>query len=107
MSNLFESFSAWAQSPTDPDAKQAVIDRAGSVAHGVPRNRGGLANVAANSERQLTQAVDHVNHLVRAVEGLQPAGDREAAAKIRHRRRDPLTRSKNSPSSAISPRCTE
>src|SRR5882762_5394150 len=64
LSNLFDSFSAWTQSPTDSIAKQTVIDRAGEVANAFHQTAADLANVAVDSERQLSQTVDRINHVV-------------------------------------------
>jgi flagellar hook-associated protein 1 FlgK len=64
LNNLFQSFSAWAQSPADTVARQTVIERATDVAHTFQQSAADLSNVAQDTEQQLQQTVDHVNQLV-------------------------------------------
>src|SRR5262249_17448134 len=46
LNELFESFSAWAQSPNDTIARQTVIERATDLADDFRQTATGLANVA-------------------------------------------------------------
>jgi flagellar hook-associated protein 1 FlgK len=69
MNNLFQSFSAWGQTPTDPTARQNVIDRATAVANSFQQAAAGLANVAQDTEGQLQQTVSQVNRLVGQLQG--------------------------------------
>jgi flagellar hook-associated protein 1 FlgK len=69
LNNLLQSFSAWGQAPSDPAARQAVIDRATAVADSFQQAAGGLANVAKDTEGQLQQTVSQVNQLVVKLQG--------------------------------------
>jgi flagellar hook-associated protein 1 FlgK len=67
---LFQSFSAWAQSPNDTIARQTVIERAADVANDFRQTATGLANAAQDAERQVGQTVDTINRLVGKLQGL-------------------------------------
>jgi flagellar hook-associated protein 1 FlgK len=69
LNNLFQSFSAWGQSPTDPTARQNVIDQATAVASSFQQAAAGLASVAQDTEGQLQQTVTQVNQLVGQLQG--------------------------------------
>lgn len=64
LNNLFQSFSAWGQAPSNPTARQAVIDRATAAASSFQQAAAGLASVAKDTEGQLQQTVSQVNQLV-------------------------------------------
>ena len=64
LSNLFDSFSAWAQSPSSSTAKQTVINRATDLATAFHQTAAAVTNVTLDSEKQIGQTVDQVNHLV-------------------------------------------
>ena len=61
LNNLFQGFSAWAQTPTDTNARQTVINQAQTVAS--------LATLTQNTEQQLQQTVTQVNQLVGQLQG--------------------------------------
>ena len=63
LNNIFASFSAWAQSPTDTIARQNVIERATDVARAFQQTAGALSNLSQDTDRQLQQTVDEVNRL--------------------------------------------
>jgi flagellar hook-associated protein 1 FlgK len=63
LNQLFSSFSAWAQSPTDSVARQTVLERAGDVADAFQETAGNLVNVARQTEYAAGQTVDAVNQL--------------------------------------------
>jgi flagellar hook-associated protein 1 len=63
LNNLLQSFSAWAQQPTDPIARENVMQRAGALAQSFQQTAGDLANIAQDTELQIRQTVDNVNRL--------------------------------------------
>ena len=69
LNNLFQSFSAWGQSPTDPSTRQNVIDQATAVASSFQQAAAGLANITHDTEGQLQQTVTQVNQLVGKLQG--------------------------------------
>lgn len=69
LNNLFQSFSAWGQAPSDTTARENVIDRAKAVASSFQQAAAGLANVAQDTEGQLQQTVSQVNQLVGKLQG--------------------------------------
>jgi flagellar hook-associated protein 1 FlgK len=70
LNKLFQSFSAWGQSPTDTNAKQSVIDRASDLADTFHQAAMGLAGLREDTEQQLSNSVDHLNELVGQLQGL-------------------------------------
>ena len=64
LNTLLQSFSAWGQSPTDNNARSAVIDAAGQLASAFQQTANGLANLRADTETQVNQTVTQVNALV-------------------------------------------
>ena len=64
LNNLFQAFSAWGQTPTDANARQTVINDAGTVASAFQDTANGLAQVTQNTNIQLQQTVNQVNQLV-------------------------------------------
>ncbi len=64
LSNLFDSFSAWAQSPSDAVTQQDVLDSAGDLATAFQQTAAGLTQTEQNAESQVTQTVSTVNSLV-------------------------------------------
>jgi len=69
LNNLFQSFSAWAQSPSDTVAQQTVLQQATSVATAFQQTAAGLASVQQNTEQQLQGTVDQINQLVGQLQG--------------------------------------
>jgi flagellar hook-associated protein 1 FlgK len=63
LNNIFASFSAWAQSPTDTIARQQVIERATDVARAFQQTAGALSDLTQDTDRQLQQTVDQINNL--------------------------------------------
>jgi flagellar hook-associated protein 1 FlgK len=63
LSNLYQAFSAWGQSPTDANARQAVIDRATDVAQAFQQTASQLDSAAQDLETQLGQTVNQINQL--------------------------------------------
>jgi flagellar hook-associated protein 1 FlgK len=66
---LFQSFSAWGQSPNDTIARQNVIARASDLAGDFRQLATGLANAADDAEHQVGQTVDTINNLVSKLRG--------------------------------------
>lgn len=64
LNNLLQSFSAWGQSPTDPNARQLVIDRASDLAGTFNEAASGIKTVAQNAEQQIGTTVASINQLV-------------------------------------------
>src|SRR5262245_11363864 len=63
LNNLLQSFSAWAQSPTDAIARENVMQRAEALANSFQQTASDLANIAQDTELQIQQTVDNVNRL--------------------------------------------
>jgi flagellar hook-associated protein 1 FlgK len=64
LNNLFQSFSAWAQSPTNANARQSVIDNAATVAGAFNDVASGLNRQTFNTNQQIEATVAQVNQLV-------------------------------------------
>jgi flagellar hook-associated protein 1 FlgK len=64
LNNLFQAFSAWAQTPGGAVARQEVLQRASQVASAFQQTAGQLGQVRQDVETQLRQSVDSVNQLV-------------------------------------------
>jgi flagellar hook-associated protein 1 FlgK len=69
LNSLLQSFSAWAQSPSDTTARQTVIESASDVAAEFRQMASGMANAAQDAEHQVSQTVDSVNSLVAKLQG--------------------------------------
>ena len=70
LNNLFQSFSAWAQSPTGTVERQSVVQQASAVASAFAQTAAQLAQVRQGVETQSQQTVDTVNHLTAQLAGL-------------------------------------
>ena len=70
LNNLFQSFSAWAQSPSDTVARQTVLQQAGNVAAAFQQTAAGLATVQQQTEQQLQGTVNQINQLVGQLQSL-------------------------------------
>jgi flagellar hook-associated protein 1 FlgK len=64
LSGLYQSFSAWGQTPTDGTAQQAVLTAAGNLATAFQTAASGLTSAATTTNQQLLQTVTQVNTLV-------------------------------------------
>jgi flagellar hook-associated protein 1 len=64
LNTLFQSFSAWAQSPGDSIARQSVIDRANDVGTAFQQTAANLVQTAQDTERAAHQTVDTINTVV-------------------------------------------
>jgi len=64
LNNLFQSFSAWATTPSNDAARQTVLDRAQVLATSFQQAAQTLGTQAADAERQTRQTVDGINQLV-------------------------------------------
>lgn len=69
LNNLFQSFSAWAQSPADTVARQSVIDQATTLANTFQQTATALTTARQDSEQQIQSTVDTVNTLVGQLRG--------------------------------------
>ena len=63
LNGLFQSFSAWAQSPNDPVARQTVIEHATDVASAFQQTAANLTQTALDTQHTLAASVDAVNTL--------------------------------------------
>jgi flagellar hook-associated protein 1 FlgK len=82
LNSLYQSFSAWGQTPDDNNARQDVLNQAGDVAEAFQQTANGLANLAQSTEAQLQQTVSQVNQLVGQLKGYNSQilnGDRNDA----------------------------
>lgn len=82
LDNLFSSFSAWGQSPTDREARQTVIDRATDLANAFQQTASGIQGVEQDTNQQLQQTVNQVNNLTGLLQGYNTqilGGDRNDA----------------------------
>jgi flagellar hook-associated protein 1 FlgK len=82
LNNLFQSFSAWAQTPTDANARQTVLNQAQNVASAFQQTATGLASLTQSTEQQIQQTVTQVNQLVGQLQGYNTQilnGDRNDA----------------------------
>jgi len=64
LSSLYQSFSAWGQSPSDSTAQQGVLTAAGNLADAFQQTASGLTSLATTADQQLQQTVNQVNELV-------------------------------------------
>ena len=64
LSSLYQSFSAWGETPDDGSAQQAVLTAAGNLASAFQQTAAGLASAATSADQQLQQTVSQVNTLV-------------------------------------------
>ena len=69
LNNLYASFSAWAQTPTDNSARQTVLDDATAVAQAFQQTASGLDQVAQDTTTQIQDTVTQVNRLVGQLQG--------------------------------------
>jgi flagellar hook-associated protein 1 FlgK len=78
LNNLFSSFSAWAQTPNDTDAQQAVINSATDLASAFQQTATGLAQAAQNNSSQIDQTVAQINQLAGQLAGYNSQAMRDA-----------------------------
>ena len=82
LDSLYQSFSAWGQTPDDNNARQDVINQAGDVAEAFQQAADGLANLKQSTDQQVQQTVSQVNQLVGQLAGYNQQvmnGDRNDA----------------------------
>jgi flagellar hook-associated protein 1 FlgK len=82
LNSLYQSFSAWGQSPTDTNARQTVLNQAEAVANAFQQTATGLASLTQNTQQQIQQTVSTVNQLVGQLQGYNSQilrGDRNDA----------------------------
>lgn len=78
LNNLFRSFSAWAQSPNDTLARQAVLERGADVALAFNQTAAGLVNLARQTEHGASQAVDSINDIAARLQTLNALARRNS-----------------------------
>ena len=69
LNKLFQSFSAWGQTPGSTVARQTVIERATDVATAFRQTATGLTKVSQDTGQQVNQTVDQVNRLTSQLAG--------------------------------------
>ncbi|MBZ5725987.1 MAG: flagellar hook-associated protein FlgK [Acidobacteriia bacterium] len=69
LNSLFQSFSAWGQTPGDSTARRTVMARATDLANAFNQTAAGLDNVSQDTEKQLQQTVTQVNQLLGQLQG--------------------------------------
>jgi flagellar hook-associated protein 1 len=69
LNNLYTSFSAWAQTPTDSSAQQSVLTNASAVAQAFQQTASSLDTVAQQTNSQIETTVTQVNQLVGQLQG--------------------------------------
>jgi flagellar hook-associated protein 1 FlgK len=80
LNNLLQSFSTWAQSPTDSTAQQSVIDNATDMASAFNDAAASLDTTAQDANQQIQTTVTQVNQLVGQLQQYnvqEMAGDRD------------------------------
>src|ERR1039458_3736175 len=78
LNNLFTSFSAWGQTPTDTNAQQAVINSATNLANAFQQTATGMAQAAQNNSSQIDQTVVQINRLAGQLAGYNSQAMRAA-----------------------------
>ena len=73
LGTLYQSFSAWAQTPNDETARQAVLTAAGGVSSAINQAASGLASAATTAQSQMQQTVSQVNTLLGQLQKLNVA----------------------------------
>ncbi len=69
LNNLYSSFSAWAQTPTDSNAQQTVLTSASALAQAFQQTASDLDGVAQQTTGQIQDSVTQVNQLVGQLQG--------------------------------------
>ncbi len=80
LNNLYDAFSAWAQSPSDTVARQTVLDRATDVATSFQQTATSLNKVASSTEEQIQNTVTQINTLAGQLRDLNSKVMNDAAA---------------------------
>jgi flagellar hook-associated protein 1 FlgK len=70
LNRLFQSFSAWAQSPNDSVARQAVVERGSDVAAAFNQTAASLVNLARQTEHGAAQTVQSINQIAARLQTL-------------------------------------
>jgi flagellar hook-associated protein 1 FlgK len=78
LNNLFASFSAWGQTPTDTDAQQAVINSATDLANAFQQTATGMARAAQDNSSQIDETVVQINQLAGQLAGFNSQAMRDA-----------------------------
>jgi len=73
LNDLFQSFSAWSTSPTDPSARQGVISNAQNVANSFQQAASALATVARSTTGQIASTVQQINTLAAQIQSYNVA----------------------------------
>jgi flagellar hook-associated protein 1 FlgK len=69
LNGLYQSFSAWGQTPNDNNTRQGVLNQAANVVEAFQQTATGLAKLTQSTEQQLQQSVSQINHLVGQLQG--------------------------------------
>jgi flagellar hook-associated protein 1 FlgK len=78
LNRLFQSFSAWAQSPNDTVARRAAIDRASDVAAAFNQTAASIVDIERQTEREAVQTVAAINEIADRIRTLNTLARRGA-----------------------------
>lgn len=68
LSTLFQAFSAWSVNPSDPAARQTVLQGAGGVADSIQSLSKSLTSTSGQLDTQIGSTVDQINQLAKQVQ---------------------------------------
>jgi flagellar hook-associated protein 1 FlgK len=68
LSNLFQSFSAWSVTPSDPTAEQSVLDNAGDVASSIQGLESSLSQNAQQLDTSIASTADQINSIASQIQ---------------------------------------
>lgn len=68
LSNLFQSFSAWSVTPSDPTAGQSVLDNAGDVASSIQGLESSLSQNAQQLDTSIAATADQINSIASQIQ---------------------------------------
>ncbi len=68
LSTLFQSFSAWSVTPSDPTARQSVLDNAGDVASSIQGLASSLSQNAQQLDTSIASTADQINSIASQIQ---------------------------------------
>lgn len=82
LSHFFQGFAQLAVSPNDPNARQAVIDRAASLAQSFNQAAGSLGDLSSQAGHQLQSSVTEINRIGGQIREINSVRQRDSGSKI-------------------------
>ncbi len=70
LSSLYSAFSAWSNSPTNPDQQQQVITAAQGVAQAFNQTSSNIQQISSQTDQQLQSTVSQINQLSSQIAGI-------------------------------------